>query len=191
MMEEEPLITSCCKGRGSVTDKPQGTRQARQWWPDFTGHQLTLAKLLGFFCWSSLLLNKESFDGGKTSFFQVQDDLSWMRKTMVKEGRKAGLASIWQRLLFNRLLGWLYYYCKEETGSYSIAQANPEHTIKPRMASKSGKPSYFSVHRTGMIGVSHQTSSQLLIFQTPTFPVLHTNVALRSQDYVRSKGAKR
>lgn len=100
--------SDCCKGRGSVTDKPQGTRQARQWWPDFTGHQLTLAKLLGFFCWSSLLLNKDSFDGGKTSFFQVQDDLSWMRKRMIKEGMKVGLASIWQWLLF-WLFAWLAF----------------------------------------------------------------------------------
>lgn len=88
--------------------KPQGTRQAQQWWPDFTGHQLTLAKLLGFFCWSSLLLNKDSFDGGKTSFFQVQDDLSWMRKRMIKEGMKVGLASIWQWLLF-WLFPWLAF----------------------------------------------------------------------------------
>lgn len=83
-----------------------------------------------------------------------------------------------------------YYYCKE-TGSYSIAQASPEHTIKPRTASKSGKPSYFSAHRTGITGASYHTSSQLLIVETPTFPVFHINVILRSQDYVRSKGAKR
>lgn len=39
------------------------------------------------------MLSNDSFDGGKTSFFQVQDDLNWMRKRMIKEGMEAGLAS--------------------------------------------------------------------------------------------------
>lgn len=86
----------------------KGTLQAWKSWPDFTGHQLTLAKLLEFFCWSSQVLSNDSFDGSKTSFFQVQDDLSWMRKRMIKEGMDAGLASIQQPFLFYFFLVWFF-----------------------------------------------------------------------------------
>lgn len=121
----------------------KGTLQAWKSWPDFTRHQLTLAKLLEFFCWSSQVLSYDSFDGGKTSFFQVQDDLNWMRKRMIKEGMEAGLASN------STTISLLFFSCLFflETGSYSVAQASPEHTMKPRMASQSWQPSCFSVHR--------------------------------------------
>lgn len=129
----------------------RGTLQAWKRWPDFTGHQLTLAKLLEFFCWSSLLLNNDSFDGGKTSFFQVQDDLSWMRERTIKEEMKAGQASIWTTIsLLVCLLVWLFFFFFFQTGSYSIAQAGPEHTMKPRMASKSWQPFYVSVQTAGI-----------------------------------------
>lgn len=88
------------------------------------------------------MLSNDSFDGGKTSFFQVQDDLSWMRKRMIKEGWRQAWHQFQQPFLF-----FFFLFGLLETGSYSVAQASPEHTMKPMMASHSWQPSYFSVHR--------------------------------------------
>lgn len=169
----------------------RGTLQAWKRWPDFTGHQLTLAKLLEFFCWSSLLLNNDSFDGGKTSFFQVQDDLSWMRERTIKEEMKAGQASIWTTIsLLVCLLVWLFFFFfPDRFLLYSPGWSRTHHEAQDGFKIMATFLCQCSDSRDYMWAVT-PGSPQLLIVGTPILPVFQTNVILRSQDYVKSKETK-